>query len=299
MRYALVVSVKMVIVAAYIALLLLSVSMLGQSSVHADTPKPYTMGRHWITHEGRNIEVYGYMRSDGKVVWTPGIAENARPRERRTKTVDGPSERIPTAEIKVEPEPTAKPPSPAPDWRTNGVSRPAAPAPTERYTAHSDEAKQFVAEAADKPSDKLHVTIIGNADERARVTNDIKTDPAFEGLRDGLWVQDYDVKDWPVNPSLGFLPGKPAIIVQAPKGPNDPKGGRVIYRTLDYSIGAKGLAEALRKANPDYKPDRDPGPHKPEPTPLPNMPDLAKLDAPTYVIVGGLLLLLLLPKKGK
>jgi hypothetical protein len=253
---------------AFLVVAFLGISFFGLASASSAPEAPANMARHWVMHEGRNIEVYGYLNAKGQVVWNPGVAENARPRERRTKPVDGPNGRMPSAEIKTEP-PTAAPPPANPDWRTNGVNRPAHPAPVERYTAHSADAKKFIAQSLEAPAGKLHVTIVGNADERARVANDIKTDPAFEGIRDDLWVQDYDPKDWPVNPELGFVHGKPAIIVQAAKGPNDPKGGRVIYRTMDYSIGAKGLAEAIRKAEP-------PGP----PRPVPDRPDLPRCRRP-------------------
>lgn len=195
-------------------------------------------------------------------------------------------ERLPTAKI-IYSEPAKPTVATAQDWHTNGVVRPQGPIQADRYTAHSPEAKRFVAESIEGPTPgKIHVTVIGNADERARVVNDIKTDPAFDGIRDGLWVQDYEPKDWPVDPKLGFIPGKPAIIVQASKGPNDKKGGKVIYRTQDYAIGAEGLAEAIRKGNPDYRPDRDPGPHKPAPSPAPSLPDSLNIDPKDLLAVG-------------
>lgn len=131
------------------------------------------------------------------------------------------------------------------------------------YTADSDEAKRFVQEAiADSgEAGKMHLTVIGTDDEQARVMNDIKTDPAFNNLRDTLLVQGYKPGEWPVDPSLGFQTnGKPSIYVQAAKGPGDAKGGRVLLRANDYSIGAKGLAEAIRKADPNYQPSNDPTP---------------------------------------
>lgn len=207
-------------------------------------------------------------------------------------------ERRPKATI-IYSEPAKPPVAAVQDWHTNGVVRTQSTTQADRYTAHSPEAKRFVAQTIEGPTaGKIHVTIIGNADERARVTNDIKTDPAFDGIRDGLYVQDYEPKDWPVDPRLGFIPGKPAIIVQASKGPKDLKGGRVIYRTQDYAIGAEGLAEAIRKGNPDYKPDRDPGPHKP--TPSPSLPDVFDpKDLPIAFLGGALVvaLVLFLPKK--
>ena len=222
--------------------------------------------RYWVRHQGREIEVYGYKNADGSVNWEPGIAENARPRERRPEPVQV---RAPKATIKTTPDSTVAPP----DWRTHGVAPDRLDKSKEAYTATTPEAARFVTEAVEGvTAAKIHVTVIGNDDERARVVNDIKTDPAFVGLRDRLYVQDYKPEEWPVDPSLGFIAGKPAIVVQSAKGPTDPKGGRVIFRTLDYAIGAAGLAEAIRKADPNYRPDQDPTPGKPGPSNPPSSP---------------------------
>lgn len=211
-------------------------------------------------------------------------------------------ERRPSATIiySTPPRPPAPPAEATPkqDWHTNGVVRPPVTAPVEKYTAHSTEAKKFLSEAIEAPEGKIHVTVIGNADECARVDNDIRTDPAFEGIREKLWVQTYVPGAWAIAPPLGFKAGKPSIYVQSAKGPEDPKGGRVIYRAMDYSVGATGLAEAIRKADPNYRPDLDPGPHKPTPPSLPN-PFASIDDTNMIIMVGGLLLVLLIPKKGK
>lgn len=34
----------------------------------------------------------------------------------------------------------------------------------------------------------------------------------------------------------------------------------MVFRASDYSMGAEALAEAIRKASPDYRPSADPGP---------------------------------------
>jgi hypothetical protein len=168
------------------------------------------------------------------------------------------------------------------------------------YTAHSTEAKRFVAEATAPSEDvtKLHLTIIGQDADRAAVLNDIKSHPAFEGLRDRLLVQDYKPGEWAIDPSLGFRQdGKPTIVIQEPKGPHDPKGGRVLWRSKDYRMGPEGLAEAIRKADPDYRPDKDPGPA--------NGP-MAGMKCPlgftrahrSAVFVAGLIVYLVLKRKG-
>lgn len=130
------------------------------------------------------------------------------------------------------------------------------------YTAQTPEAKKFVADVmSQSDSDiKIHVTVIGSQEERDRVTRDIQKDPAFDSLRDRLYVQAYPPGHWAVNPALGFpTDGKPSIIVQTAKSSSDPRGGRVIYRTRDYSGGPKKLAEQIRRADPNYHPENDPG----------------------------------------
>lgn len=214
-------------------------------------------------------------------------------------------ERRPTAVIILEPDTVAKPapaaaPEPANGINNNfGINLAKVGVAKDAYTANTPAAARFVISANEpgKSDSKSHVTVIGDDDERARVINDIATNPAFASVRDSLLVQDYNPGDWAVDPALGFRPGKPAIYVQSPKGPHDPKGGRVIWRQLDYSGGPEGLAKAIieakRKADPDYKPDKDPSP--PRPVPL-----IGDESTPFYVC-GALLVLALVvffPKKG-
>ena len=144
--------------------------------------------------------------------------------------------------------------------------------------------------------------MIGSDDERAPVVNDLLSNPAFAALKPTMMVQDYTPNEWPVDPSLGFVTnGKPTIIVQTAKGPNDPKGGRVVYRASDYSMGPEALAEELRKANPNYKPSADPTPQKPAPSPASVSCPLGftRDHWPHILIVGiGTFLLHRLPRKG-
>ncbi len=99
---------------------------------------------------------------------------------------------------------------------------------------------------------KYHVTVIGPADAVAPVVNDLKTHPAFEGLRANLMVQDYRPGEWAVDPTLGFPGnGTPAIIVQTTKSKADPQGGRVVFRAANYEMGPTGLAEADAQGRPE------------------------------------------------
>lgn len=217
------------------------------------------------------------------------------------------NERRPSAIIILEPEPVAgksKPivaPEPANGVNNNfGINRQLVGVSKDAYTVLTQEAARFVISANDpgKSDGKSHVTIVGDDDERARVVNDIATHPAFASVRDSLLVQDYKPGEWSVDPALGFQAGKPSIYVQSSRGPNDPKGGRVIWRQFDYSGGPEGLAKAIitakRKADPDYKPDKDPSPDKPT-GPESGYPFWA--NAP-ILFAGLVFLLVIIPKKG-
>jgi hypothetical protein len=127
------------------------------------------------------------------------------------------------------------------------------------------EALQFVQEAQQESGGpgKLHLTVIGPDADREPVLRDLQTNPALAPFRDSLMIQGYRPSDWAVDPSLGFqTQGRPTILIQQARGPGDEKGGRVLWRAMDYSMGPEGLAEALRKLDPSYRPQLDPGPGK-------------------------------------
>jgi hypothetical protein len=121
------------------------------------------------------------------------------------------------------------------------------------------------------------LTVIGTAAERSRVLADLKNAPALAAWQGKVRVQDYDPKDWQVKE--GFVgSGKPTIYCQA-------STGKVLHRQDDYGDGAAGLATALRKADPNYDPARDPDLRKPvkpvDPVkPDPKQPDPVTPSAP-------------------
>lgn len=252
--------------------LILAIAMLGQSP---------TLQKIEITYGGADLIVEGFIAADGMVHWKPNSPFNAAA--------------IANSRVRKSADPFPGGVSPK---RIKGPS----------YHASGEKARQYVAEIKrEGPTDgKLHLTVIGTADERARVVNDIKTDAAFDTLRENLLVQDYSPEEWPVDPSLGFQPGKPAILLQAGKGPNDPRGGRVLDRAADYSMGPERLAEAVRKADPDYKPEDDPGPandddeKKPPPKPGPAKCPLGINKANVPYVIGAVALfaiIALMPRK--
>ena len=101
-------------------------------------------------------------------------------------------------------------------------------------------------------------------------------------------MQSYRPDSWAVAQAGFVTSGNPVIYLQAPP---DSKTGlsKVSWRQVGYKAGDW---EAVRKADPSYKPDKDPGPNnQPGPFVLPNlMPLLTKVPAWGWVLlaVGGL-----------
>jgi hypothetical protein len=96
----------------------------------------------------------------------------------------------------------------------------------------------------------LHLTVIGPPAERQAVLDDLEHHAALAPLRRQLLVQGYDPDHWAVA-GAGFVrTGHPTIYLQAPDG-------QVLHRQDEYR-GPDKLAEAIRRANPNYHPEQDP-----------------------------------------
>lgn len=133
---------------------------------------------------------------------------------------------------------------------------------------------------------KLRLTVIGPEAERKQVLADLAALPALAEWKDKLLVQAYPPDHWAVAQAGFVTSGKPTVYLQAPDG-------KVLHRQDDYQDGAAGLAKALRKADPDYKPDKDKDQRKDSPlSRLPELPPWAGVAG-----VSGALLLLLLGAK--
>ena len=138
--------------------------------------------------------------------------------------------------------------------------------------------------------DRLRLTIVGDADLRARVLADLKTHADLAPWLDRLIVQDYAADHWAVA-DVGFATG---VTLQTPPG-LDGKAA-VLWRLPQYT-GPAALAGALRKADPLYRPDRDPDPTKPEPVkPVPTDPKhegfAMNIPSEVWYGLGGLLVAL-------
>jgi hypothetical protein len=126
---------------------------------------------------------------------------------------------------------------------------------------------------------KLRLTVIGTAAERNRVLQDLAQTPALTALAPTLVVQDYDPDDWAVKDVGFFTGGHPTLYLQLP-------GGAVLHRQDGYD-GPERLAEALRRSDPAYRPDRDRD-RRHDFWP----PDLARVPPLAWVLGGALVLYL-------
>lgn len=107
----------------------------------------------------------------------------------------------------------------------------------------------------------LRLTVIGPEADRKQVLADLQAVPALAVHRDKLVVKDYDPTHWAVAGAGFVTSGRPTIYLQAPDG-------KVLHRQDSYP-GAEKLAEAIRKADPNYDPKKDPDLTKPPPPALP------------------------------
>lgn len=274
-----------------------------------------TLTRSRIRYNGLSFEVEGERQANGNILWDRASAFNAasywaadRARNRSTATMADKPQDEP-----VDPDP------PSVEINRGGLPRKAEkPVKTaanfgidvgklhpnkDSYTAPSDEARRFIEEAKSSVGEpvKLHVTVIGDKEQREPVAADLANHPAFASIRDGLLIQEYSRNEWPVDNSLGYhATGEPTILVQTADSPSDPraKGGKVLLRASKYD-GPEKLAEAIRKADPSYLPELDPTPEKVLAGSEPGLPfDLPEQWA-SYALAGcvAVFLLLRLPRK--
>jgi len=148
--------------------------------------------------------------------------------------------------------------------------------------------EQLGAPSGQIPNDaaNLRLTVIGADEDRRRVLDDLAKSPALASWKDKLVVQDYAPTDWAVTGAGFVTAGKPTLYLQQPDG-------KVLLR-LDQYDGPEALAEALRKADPNYRPDQDPN-GKPKPQ-APDESGGPALPSSLYWLAGAVLLLLLLKR---
>lgn len=98
-------------------------------------------------------------------------------------------------------------------------------------------------------SGKLRITVIGDPNWRS-VVEDFARHPALASYKDKVVAAWYAPDHWAIARQGFVTSGRPTIYVQAPDG-------TVLHRQDDYQGGAEALAEALRKIDPNYRPEKD------------------------------------------
>lgn len=99
------------------------------------------------------------------------------------------------------------------------------------------------------------ITLIGTREDRSRVENDLLNHPSLAAYRGRYLLQSYMPGDWAVKDAGFDVAGSPRIVIQ--HAPDAGGMGRVLHSQGDYGDGAEGLANALRRADPNYDPARD------------------------------------------
>ncbi len=97
----------------------------------------------------------------------------------------------------------------------------------------------------------LRLTVIGAPAELAKVRHDAATVRELQDATAGVVVQYYEPTHWHVGRAGFKADGNPTIYLLA-------SDGKVLHRQDDYKDGPQALAEAIRKARPDYRPENDP-----------------------------------------
>jgi hypothetical protein len=165
-----------------------------------------------------------------------------------------------------------------PRWMTHGTD-PEKIAPREEYrlsgqvVTREEAFKALQAAPLSDDSQKLRLTVIGSAEERKKVLAALPQD-----VKDRCLVKEYAPDHWSVK-NAGFkTDGHPTVYVQAPDG-------KVLHRQDD----ADNVAQAVRKADPNYDPAKDPDLRKaktPDKPVSPPVPDSNPSPTSGWVVAG-------------
>lgn len=149
-------------------------------------------------------------------------------------------------------------------------------------------------------SKKLRLTVIGGKEECDRVLTDLKTHPKLSEFSNRFAVQSYRPGTWPTEVYRDAGKGPFYLSVQLPA---DSRGrGKELHSQKAYDGPdslAIALAEAVRRADPNYDPSKTPDLRKPPaPPPAPPAPNPPSAPDGSWVLWAiGIFLALLLLKR--
>ncbi|MCX7666446.1 MAG: hypothetical protein N2112_12975 [Gemmataceae bacterium] len=116
--------------------------------------------------------------------------------------------------------------------------------------------------------ERLRLTLVGNEEFQKKVWRELTQHPGWSQVERGLLVQSYPENHWAIT-GVGLRKG---ITLQRPA--NREGKGAVLFRIENYQE-PNAVITAIRKADPNYQPERDPDPTRPRPpvAPTPNDPE--------------------------
>lgn len=223
--------------------------------VPQETAPPRKYDWHRIKEGSLSFPVWGTRLPNGMIEWDIDLPANIEQREKAIKAAEVARKKADEdrASRKAEEEAEARKRGATKNYGidTSRLSK------RERWDANSPEAIRFVRESKAKGdqhhADRCYVTVIGTVEECRAASNDWKTSAEYDGLREKAWFQEFRPGQWQVRDDLGYhATGTPTVLVQK-------SDGEVVLRENSYR-GPGAIATALRKADPSYKPERDPGP---------------------------------------
>ncbi|HYR03018.1 MAG TPA: hypothetical protein VES58_06705, partial [Syntrophobacteria bacterium] len=221
-----------------------------------------TYGWHWVLHDGLRVCVWSTPTDHGTYSWDNTLPENvAAIKEAKRKAAAEKKDVIENEEVggSLKPSPSAPEAQAKKRMANGGIAYDYGVDQSKfgrgGYNGIGPAAEQFIQQEAPGPAKgPLRLTVIGPKENRREVIDDLSSNSELKSLSGSFQVQEYDPGSWAVDPSLGFdVKGKPTILLQRPDG-------KVLYRRTDYKEGPNGIIQAIRKADPNYDPKKDPGP---------------------------------------
>lgn len=252
--------------------------------------------RYELWHQGKFLGFWdareGYFRAwIGGDEWGPRVEQPPHPVPDRLRNLPAEEAQKPAFEA----------------WQTNGVQREKCQADKDSYSINGRPATLFEAQSKMLDDDSQKLWLIVNGDGREKVLKDLQSDPSFADLlkRTRVWsvpANHFSLLDRETGKPM-FPVGDPGIYFSLADGTE-----------LHKQVGYQGPAdlEAIRKADPNWRPilPRKPDPKKPDPAPTPNAPDdgkpapspgpvLPKNALPWLMLAGGAFLSMFLRAKRK